>query len=64
MGTVATSLQNRSREVKCTVWKVEGGGMSGFGVEGGKTNFDESWRRKNRLFPCFRISFNSAPLHL
>jgi hypothetical protein len=25
--------------------------VSGFGVEGGKTNFDESWRRKSRLFP-------------
>jgi hypothetical protein len=25
--------------------------LSGFGVEGGKVDFRESWRRKSRLFP-------------
>ena len=43
--TVANSLQNRSREVKCTVWKVEGGEIPGFIVVGGKPNFGDSWRR-------------------
>ena len=43
--TVANSLQNRSREVKYTVWKVEGGEIPGFIVVGGKPNFDDSWRR-------------------
>jgi len=33
------------------VWKVEGGGLSGFGVDGGKADFHGSWERKNRLFP-------------
>jgi hypothetical protein len=40
--TVANRLQNRSREVKCMVSKVEGGGLSGFEVEGGKSDFGES----------------------
>jgi len=43
--TVANSLQNRSREVKWTVWKVEGGEIPGFIVVGGKPNFGDSWRR-------------------
>jgi hypothetical protein len=33
------------------VWKVEGGGLSGFVVERGKADFRESWGRKSRLFP-------------
>ena len=45
MFTVANSLQNRSREVKCTVWKVEGAEIPGFIVVGGKPNFDDNWRR-------------------
>ena len=43
--TVANSLQNRSREVKCTVWKVEGGEVPGYVVAGGKPNFRDSWSR-------------------
>jgi hypothetical protein len=38
----STRLQNRSREVKCTVRKVEGSGLPGFGVEGGIADFHES----------------------
>ena len=42
--TVANRLQNRSREVKCTVWKVEGGEIPDFIVVGEKPNFGDSWR--------------------
>jgi hypothetical protein len=32
------------------VWKVEGDGLSGFEVEGGKTDFRESWGGKVDFF--------------
>ena len=40
--TIANYLKNRCRKVKCTVPKVEEGGLIGFGVEGGKADFRES----------------------
>ena len=49
--TVATAVtevkqsSNHSREVQCTVWKVEGGEVPGFVVTGGKSNFRDSWMR-------------------
>jgi hypothetical protein len=30
--------------------------LPGFGVEGGKADFRESWGMKSRLFPCFYSS--------
>ena len=42
MVTVANSLQNRSREVKWTVLKVEGGVLPDFEVQEEKTDFREN----------------------
>jgi hypothetical protein len=35
-------LRNRSREVKCTILKVERDDLPGFGVEGEKMNFHKN----------------------
>jgi len=44
-GYCSDGLQNQLPEVKCTIWKVEGGEVPGFVVAGGKPNFHDSWRR-------------------
>jgi len=37
--------------VFCTVWLVQGYGMSGFVVQGPKSDDHDSLKSKNRLFP-------------
>jgi hypothetical protein len=54
-------LRNCSREVKCMIWKIEGGGLPDFEVERERTDFYESWGSKNNYRKCFTIvqSYNS-----
>ena len=40
--TAFKTAYNRVREVRCTVLKVEGGILSGFGFQGGKADFCKS----------------------
>ena len=40
--TAFKTAYNRTSEVKWTVLKVQGDGLSGFRVQGGKVNFDSS----------------------
>jgi hypothetical protein len=34
-------------------FKVKGGGLSGFGVQGGKLDFEDNSGRQNKLFSIF-----------
>jgi hypothetical protein len=43
------------------VQKVEGGGLSGFGVEGGKTEFCENQGRQSRFFFFFFLLGLTGP---
>ena len=51
--TAFKTAYNRVREVKWTVLKVEGGVLSGFGVQGGKADFRESRGGNVDFFLCF-----------